>query len=238
MEKIIKFGIIGDGKMGKMIESLMDEKSTCEFLDYTKPLANNDYDILLDVSHPDNLEKIIELEKEKSIPICIATTGYNEEQLKQIENLSKTTPVLFSSNYSLGVNLLNKLLEIATPVLMEGFDIEIIEMHHNQKVDAPSGTAKTLFNTIKKFDDFKEVDGRVGFSKRSEKEIGMHALRGGTVAGKHSVIYAGEDELITISHEATSRKIFAKGMIKGANWLYNKPNGLYDMNDVLFKGGK
>ncbi|NLC96301.1 MAG: 4-hydroxy-tetrahydrodipicolinate reductase [Erysipelotrichaceae bacterium] len=191
--------------------------------------------MLLDVSHPDMLENIIKLENIKNIPICIATTGYNESQIKQIEKLSLNTPVLFSSNYSLGVNLFNKLLEIATPALMDNFDIEIIEMHHNQKVDAPSGTAKMLYNTINNFKDYKEVDGRSGFSKRENNEIGIHALRGGNIAGTHEVIYAGEDEILSIKHQANSRKIFAKGMIVGAKWLLNKGNGLYDMNDVLFK---
>jgi|BioPla2DNA2_1021312.scaffolds.fasta_scaffold13240_3 4-hydroxy-tetrahydrodipicolinate reductase len=229
-----KIGIIGDGKMGMMLASLLEEGSY-EFLDYTKDLVNNDYDVLLDVSHPDMLENIIKLENEVSIPICIATTGYNEEQIKKIEELSKNTPVLLSSNYSLGVNLFNKILETASKVLMDDFDIEIIEMHHNQKVDSPSGTARMFFNTINSIKEYKEVNGRSGFSKREPNEIGMHSLRGGTVAGVHEVIFAGEDEVFSIKHQATSRKIFAKGMLKGAKWIVNQENGLYDMSNVLFK---
>ncbi|MDI9518800.1 MAG: 4-hydroxy-tetrahydrodipicolinate reductase [Bacillota bacterium] len=229
-----KIGIIGDGKMGMMLASLLEEGSY-EFLDYTKDLVNNDYDVLLDVSHPDMLENIIKLENEVSIPICIATTGYNEEQIKKIEELSKKTPVLLSSNYSLGVNLFNKILETASKVLMDDFDIEIIEMHHNQKVDSPSGTARMFFNTINNIKEYKEVNGRSGFSKREPNEIGMHSLRGGTVAGVHEVIFAGEDEVFSIKHQATSRKIFAKGMLKGAKWIVNQENGLYDMSNVLFK---
>ncbi|MGB4613597.1 MAG: 4-hydroxy-tetrahydrodipicolinate reductase [Erysipelotrichaceae bacterium] len=229
-----KIGIIGDGKMGMMLASLLEEGSY-EFLDYTKDLVNNDYDVLLDVSHPDMLENIIKLENEVSIPICIATTGYNEEQIKKIEELSKNTPVLLSSNYSLGVNLFNKILETASKVLMDDFDIEIIEMHHNQKVDSPSGTARMFFNTINNIKEYKEVNGRSGFSKREPNEIGMHSLRGGTVAGVHEVIFAGEDEVFSIKHQATSRKIFAKGMLKGAKWIVNQENGLYDMSNVLFK---
>ena len=116
-----KIGIIGDGKMGKMLASLIEDDSY-EFLDYTQELEDKGYDVLLDVSHPDMLKKIIKLETNRSIPICIATTGYNDEQIKKIQDLSNTTPILFSSNYSLGVNLLNKLIEIATPVLMDNFD--------------------------------------------------------------------------------------------------------------------
>lgn len=229
-----KIGIIGDGKMGKMLASLIEDDSY-EFLDYTQELEDKGYDVLLDVSHPDMLKKIIKLETNRSIPICIATTGYNDEQIKKIQDLSNTTPILFSSNYSLGVNLLNKLIEIATPVLMDNFDIELIEMHHNQKIDSPSGTAKMLYNTINNIKEYKEVNGRSGVSRREKNEIGVHSLRGGTVAGIHEVIYAGEYEMLSIKHEASSRKIFAKGMLVGAKWIINKENGLYDMNNVLFK---
>ena len=108
-------------------------------------------------------------------------------------------------------------------------------MHHNQKIDSPSGTAKMLYNTINNIKEYKEVNGRSGVSRREKNEIGVHSLRGGTVAGIHEVIYAGEDEMLSIKHEASSRKIFAKGMLVGAKWIINKENGLYDMNNVLFK---
>ena len=166
--------------------------------------------------------------------MVIATTGYSDAQLKKIKELSTKVPVLFSGNYSLGVILLNRLVKLATPVLKDTFDIEIIEKHHNKKVDAPSGTAKMLVNAVNADGDMNIVYGREGVAKRQKNDVGVHAIRGGTIVGEHQVIYAGTDEVLTLTHQAHSKAIFAKGALKGAQWLVKKPNGLYNMEDVLF----
>ena len=192
-------------------------------------------DVIIDFSNPVNLELICDYAKKNNTPVVIATTGYSDEQKEMIRDLSKYVPVLWSSNYSLGVILLNRLVREITPILKDSFDIEVIEAHHNKKIDAPSGTAKMLVNSIKEAGDFKVVNGREGISKREPyKEIGVHAVRGGTIVGEHEVIYAGEDEIITLKHSAQSKAIFAVGAIKGAKWLVSKKPNLYNMEDVLF----
>lgn len=192
-------------------------------------------DVIIDFSNPVNLDMIIDYCKKNNTPVVIATTGYSDEQKAKIADLGKTVPVLWSSNYSLGVILLNRLVKQITPILMDSFDIEVVEAHHNKKIDAPSGTAKMLVKSITDCGDFKVVNGREGVSKREPyKEVGVHAVRGGTIVGEHEVIYAGNDEIITLKHSAHSKAIFAVGAIKGAKWLLDKNPDLYDMEDVLF----
>lgn len=192
-------------------------------------------DVIIDFSNPANLDMICDYCKKNNTPIVIATTGYSDAQKAQIADLAKSVPVLWSSNYSLGVILLNRLVREITPILKDSFDIEVVEAHHNKKIDAPSGTAKMLVNSILEAGDFKVVNGREGVSKREPyKEVGVHAVRGGTIVGEHEVMFCGNDEIITLKHSAHSKAIFAVGAIKGAKWLVNKEKGLYNMEDVLF----
>ena len=234
----MKVCVIGYGAMGKLISSMLKEELACNVAiecDYkTLRDAKEDFDCIIDFSNPANLDMILDYEKEFKKPIVFATTGYTEEQIKAIENLALTTPVLRSANFSLGVILLNRLVKEITPILKDDFDIEVVEAHHNKKVDAPSGTAKMLLKSITDETNFKVVAGRDGIAKREKAEVGVHSLRGGTIVGEHEVLYCGEDEIITLKHSAHSKKIFANGAIKAARFLKDQKAGLYDIEDVLF----
>ena len=171
-----------------------------------------------------------------NVPAVIAATGYTEAQLEYIKECSKKVAIFRTSNFSVGVNLLVKLVKEAAEFLGEKFDIEIVEKHHNQKVDAPSGTALALADSIN--EEFNNeytyvYDRSTRRQKRDKKEIGLSAVRGGTIVGDHDVIFAGEDEVITFSHTAYSKNVFAKGAVQAAKFLKGKPAGLYDMSDVI-----
>ena len=171
------------------------------------------------------------------MPLVLCTTGLDEAQLKRVDEVSNTTPLLRSANMSLGINTLFKLLEAAAGVLAPaGFDMEIVEKHHNQKLDAPSGTAIALADVLKATagDDYYYVYDRSQVrQKREPKEIGLSAVRGGTIVGEHEVIFAGEDEVITIKHTAYSKAVFGKGALEAAVFLAGKQAGLYNMQDVI-----
>ena len=235
----MKAVVVGFGAMGHIIADMLKEKDElkdvvaleCEHKNLNE--LEDDFDVIIDFSNPANLDMIIDYSKKTKKPVVFATTGYTEEQLEKINELSKTSPVLRSANFSLGVILLNRLVKEATPILKD-FDIEIIEAHHNKKVDSPSGTAKMLLNSVVDATGYEAVYGRVGYSPRKKTEIGVHSLRGGTVVGEHEVNYYGVDEVISLKHSAHSKKIFAVGAIKAAKWLVNKDAGFYNMEDVLF----
>lgn len=234
----MKACVIGYGAMGRLISSILGSELACNVAiecDYkTLRDAKEDFDVIIDFSNPANLDMILDYENEFKKPIVFATTGYTDTQIKQIEELALTTPVLRSANFSLGVILLNRLVKEITPILKDDFDIEVVEAHHNKKVDAPSGTAKMLLKSITDNTGYKVVAGRDGISKREKAEVGVHSLRGGTIVGEHEVMYCGEDEIITLKHSAHSKKIFANGAIKAARFLIDQKAGLYDMEDVLF----
>ncbi|MGL5647145.1 MAG: 4-hydroxy-tetrahydrodipicolinate reductase [Clostridium sp.] len=198
--------------------------------------VNIEYDVLLDFSRADALKGLISLTEKTNKPLVICSTGFTEEDLAFIDLKSKTLPLFKSANMSLGINLINSLLKKVSPLLYGDYDIEIIEKHHNQKVDAPSGTALLLADTIK--DSLPEethyVHGRDGQKKREKSEIGIHAVRGGGIVGDHDVIFAGTGEVITLSHNAISRDVFAIGALKACEYMskITKP-GIYDMNDVI-----
>ena len=197
--------------------------------------VKEDSDVVIDFSNPLALDGILEYCLKTKTPVVLATTGYNDEEMEKIHEAAKQIPVFLSFNMSLGVNILLKLVKEAAKNL-NNFDIEIIEKHHNKKVDAPSGTAKMIANAInKELDDSMEFNyGRSGNdAKRKEKEIGIHAIRGGTIPGEHTVIFAGLDEIVEIKHTALSKKVFAQGSIKAAQYILNKENGLYDMNNLI-----
>lgn len=195
-----------------------------------------DYDVLLDFSRADALNSLLELAEKTNKPLVICSTGFTQEDLALIDEKSKTLKLFRSANMSLGINLINSLLKKVAPLLYGNYDIEIIEKHHNQKVDAPSGTAILLADTIKNSleDTTKYVYGREGNSKREQNEIGIHAIRGGSIVGDHDVIFAGTGEVIELTHKAISREVFAVGALKACEYMatVTKP-GLYNMNDVI-----
>ncbi|MGL5579331.1 MAG: 4-hydroxy-tetrahydrodipicolinate reductase [Fusobacteriaceae bacterium] len=224
----------GEGAMGNVLADLIKNQEELFLTGFSSELKDETGDIIIDFSHPGRLETLLDYAVEKKIPLLIATTGYSEEISEKIQIAGRCIPILISTNTSIGVNIVNRILENIAPVLYKNFDIEIIEKHHNKKLDSPSGTAKTLYNTIKNScsEEFNEVHGRLGNSKRDKGEIGIHAVRGGTVVGEHSILFAGEDEIIEIKHTALSKKIFAKGAIEAGKLLIKKSAGVYTMKDI------
>ena len=235
----MKICLSGYGTMGKVLHDEIGPNDTLAGIideNYEHHFENIDMDVIIDFSHHSCIRKIYDFVKKTHTPVVIATTGYTDEELKLIDDLKNYAPVLFSSNYSLGVILMNKIVREISPILKDMYDIEVVEKHHNKKIDAPSGTAKMLVNSINGDNPLDVVHGRSGIQKRTpNKEIGVHAVRGGTTVGEHEVLYFGNDEVISIKHEAFSKKIFASGALVGAKWLLDKPYGLYNMEDVLFK---
>ena len=193
-------------------------------------------DVIIDFSNPSALEPMLDYCKAGGVPVVIATTGYSAEQTERIKEAAKVIPVFFTFNMSLGINLLAQLAKKAVSILGGQFDIEIVEKHHNQKIDAPSGTAIMLANAIN-----EEAGGKYNLvydrhsvrAKRDQSEIGMHSIRGGTIVGEHEIIFAGRDEVITLKHEAHSKGVFAVGSVNAAIFLAGRDAGIYDMNDML-----
>ena len=197
---------------------------------------NTDADLIIDFSHPAVLDSLLEFAVSKNLPVVIATTGYSDSQIEKIKKTSEIIPVFFTFNMSVGVNLICSLAKKAATILGDDFDVEIIEKHHNLKIDAPSGTAIMLANAVNQvFDDQKyyEYDRHSKRQKRTKNEIGIHSVRGGTIVGEHDVIFAGHDEVITISHSAQSKEVFAAGAVKAAKFMFGKTAGLYDMNNIM-----
>ena len=193
-------------------------------------------DVVIDFSSANGIYERLLWCSQRGIPAVLAATGYTESDLKAIEEYSKSVPIFKTGNFSLGIALCQYVSEKAAAFLGEEFDAEIIEKHHNQKKDAPSGTALMLAESVKKGygSDKRFVYGRQGMTgARQKQEIGIHAVRGGTIVGEHEIIFAGEDEIFSISHSARSRKIFARGALRAAHWLTGQPAGLYDMRDLL-----
>ena len=193
-------------------------------------------DVLIDFSSPQGLKERLMFCAAQNLPAVLGATGYSDSDLKLIEEYAARLAIFKTGNLSIGVNLLQLLVKKAAQVLGDGFDAEIIERHHNQKKDAPSGTALMLAKSVNEGfqDDRENVYGREGIvGARKKSEIGIHAVRGGNIVGEHEVMFAGQDEIITLSHSARSRKIFANGALRAAKWLIGKPAGLYDMSDLL-----
>lgn len=197
------------------------------------------FDVIIDFSNFENSISLLDFAKSINKPIILATTGHTKEQIKEIHTFSEHIPILFSANTSIGINLIIDLLNKCVPIIQENnFDIEIIEKHHNKKVDAPSGTALKLANAINEASNTNYdyiYDRYLHNERRSKNEIGIHSIRGGTIAGEHSVIFAGDDEIIEIKHTALSKKIFAKGALNAADFIITKGPGLYSMDDVINK---
>lgn len=199
--------------------------------------CDDDVDVVIDFSNAAAADAVMEYCAKRQIPLVFCTTGLSEEQLQKLEDTVKQTAVLKSANMSLGINLLLKLLKDAAKVLAPaGYDIEIVEKHHNQKLDAPSGTALALADSINEAMDGSYVytyDRSQVRRKREKKEIGISAVRGGTIVGEHEVLFAGLDEVIELKHTAYSRSVFGKGAVEAARFLAGKPAGMYDMSDVI-----
>ena len=195
-------------------------------------------DVAIDFSNPGALDAVAAYIRRTGTPLLSGTTGYTPEQMETFGQLGQYAPVLHSANYSVGVAVFRRVLEEISDILKPDFDIEITETHHNQKVDAPSGTAKLLLEAIDPRHEMTPVYGRQGnCGKRSEKEIGIHAIRGGTMAGQHTVHFFGVDEVLEITHTASSRQIFVNGALHMARKLCRMPKGRYQLQDILF-GGK
>lgn len=193
-------------------------------------------DVLVDFSHPSQLASLLAFGEKTDTPLVLCTTGYDEKQAETIRNAAKKIPVFYSGNMSLGINLLIELSKKAMQVLGTDFDIEIVEKHHNQKLDAPSGTALMIADSLnaQSADEMHYVyDRHSQRRKRTPDEIGIHSVRGGTIVGEHEVIFAGPHEVITLTHSAESREIFALGALKASLFLAGKPLGLYSMADLL-----
>lgn len=227
--------IHGTGVMGKTLLQTVEENKEFVVTGFADELTDETGDVIIDFSHFSRLETLLNYAENKKIPLVIATTGYSDETFEKIKKASENIPILLSSNMSLGINLMQSVLEKIVPILYGSYDIEVVEAHHNKKIDSPSGTAKTLIEVIEKSckETLKKEYGREGIHKREKNEIGVHSLRGGTIVGEHSVLFCGNDEIIEIKHTAMSKKIFAEGALKGAKFLANKKLGLYSMKDIF-----
>ncbi len=250
MTKVIMHGC--NGMMGRMITELIKEDTQVEIVagidiyddghnDYPVFSAINDCDVeadvIIDFASVKAIDALLDYRVKKQIPVVVCTTGLSEEQLVKVEEASKKVAVLKSANMSLGINTLMNLLQKAVAVFAPaGFDVEIVEKHHNKKLDAPSGTALALADSINEAMDntYNYVYDRSKEKKRREKsEIGISAVRGGTIVGEHEVIFAGTDEVIEFKHTAYSKAVFGKGAIAAAKFLAGKPAGYYNMSHVI-----
>ncbi len=239
------------GKMGRVIGALVNDDPTCtivggidlvddstlSFPVFSSPdKVTVKADVIIDFSHPSCLEPIMNYSAQNKIPVVVCTTGLSPEQKAYMASKCAETAVFFSANMSLGVNVLIDLAKKATTVLEDNFDIEIVEAHHNRKLDAPSGTALYIADSINEVcKESKEYiyDRHSVRKKREKREMGIHAIRGGTIVGEHTVIFAGNDEIIELKHTALSRDVFAEGAIAAAKFMTGKAPGMYDMNDLI-----
>ena len=239
------------GHMGRVIADVIANREDCTVLAVVDPVGaaygefpvypsfdqvEEKADVIIDFSHPSALEGMLDYAKSHFTQVVIGSTGYTPEQKQQIQDAAKEIPVFFSFNMSLGVNLLVNLAKKAAQVLGDQFDIEIVEKHHNQKIDAPSGTALMIADAIQETmggNMVYQYDRHSQRKKREHNEIGIHSVRGGTIVGEHQVIFAGRDEVITLTHEAHSKQVFAVGEVNAAVFLEKKTPGLYDMGAML-----
>lgn len=254
MTKIIMSGC--SGKMGRVITDLVGKRDDCEIVAGVDVFNDNslgydvfekienvmcDADAVVDFSNPSLLDSLLTFCKKREIPLVLCTTGFSSSQVSEIKKASEDIPIFYSGNMSLGINLLLSLAKTAARVLGDSFDIEIIEKHHNQKLDSPSGTALMIadeISSVLKNEPQYVYERHSSRKKRDKNEIGIHSIRGGTIVGEHEVIFAGQDELLSITHNASSKGIFANGAVNAAIFLKDKPSGLYDMSDLINGEGK
>ena len=237
------------GKMGAAVQAVVDERDDVRIIcgvdiakgDKAYPVYScfvdvaEQPDVIVDFSNPLVLDDMLDYAIGHQIPVIICTTGFNEQQIAKIKAASKQIPVFYSGNMSLGINVLIALARKAAAVFGSSFDVEIVEKHHNQKLDAPSGTAIMIADAInEELENMQYVYDRHAYRKKREKsEIGIHSVRGGNIVGDHDVIFAGHDEVVTISHRAQSKGVFAAGAVNAAVFIKDKPAGMYDMSDLL-----
>ncbi len=257
-EALMKIGMIGAGTMAKVVANYIKERNEqgeqISCLGMAELLGGGSIDeafkevpeVLIDFSNPANIEKTCGYAKEHGIPAVIATTGCSEDDEATIRKAAETVPIVYSANYSLGITVIEKAVEEMTRTLAGAFDIEIIEQHHRRKLDAPSGTALLLARAVQRGGiaadengsgngiQYEFTYGRYGSSLRRKEEIGVHAVRGGGIVGEHTVLFAGDEEVIEIRHHAQSKRIFAVGALKAAKFALSKEAGLYQMKDVLW----
>ena len=196
-------------------------------------------DVIVDFSHHTALPSLLDYAVRTGTPLVVSTTGHTEEETKMMKDASEKVAIFFSRNMSIGINLLIELAKSTAKTLGVAFDVEIVEKHHNQKLDAPSGTALMIAEAIAEEREESEFvyDRHAVRKKRESSEIGIHSIRGGTIVGEHDAIFAGKDEIITISHTATSREVFAEGALRAAAYLAGKGAGLYNMSDLIHEQG-
>ncbi len=249
MVKVLLYG--AGGKMGQAVANAVKSRDNIEIVcgvdlfgaaSAEFPVYENisevreTPDVIIDFSNPASFDDIRKYVQETKTPVVFCTTGFSDDQKEEMKKLSESAPVFFSGNMSLGVNLLVELSKKAAAVLGATFDIEIVEKHHNQKVDAPSGTAYMIADGISEAleNEPQYVYDRHAYRmKRNKNEIGIHAVRGGTIVGEHEVIFAGNDEVLTITHQAQSKALFATGALSAALYMSDKGAGFYNMADVL-----
>ncbi len=240
-----------NGKMGNVISRAVLKRDDCKivagidinneendnFAVFDSPeRVNVEADVIIDFSNPKAFESLLSFAIDKKLPVVFCTTGFSKDQVKKIKDSSKLIPIFYSRNMSLGINLIIELSKRAMNVLGDNFDVEIIEKHHNQKIDAPSGTALMIADEIaaESKNNLDYVYDRRSYRKsRSKNEIGIHSIRGGTIVGDHEIIFAGHDEIVKISHSAQSKEVFALGSINAAIFICKKPASLYNMSDLL-----
>lgn len=239
------------GKMGRVINDIISNRSdtkviagidkVCEkYSDFTVVSKPSELsckpDVIIDFSHPSALDGLLEYAKTNGTALVLASTGYSDEETAKIKSAASEIPIFFTANMSIGINLMRELAKKAVSVLGEQYDVEIIEKHHNQKIDAPSGTALMLAESINEASGYKYsyvYDRHSVRKKRDKAEIGIHSVRGGTIVGEHEMIFAGRDEVITLSHSAASKEVFAVGAVNAAVFVASKPAGLYSMADMI-----
>lgn len=243
------------GKMGAAVRNFVDSRDDCEIaagVDLVEPPVEfpvyrdisqvaEAVDVVVDFSHPDALSPILDYCKAHGCAAVLCTTGYSPEQAAQVEAGGKELPIFYSRNMSLGINLLLELAKKAESVLGADFDVEIIEAHHNQKIDAPSGTALMLadaVNSVREGGMKYSYDRHSQRKKRDPAELGIHSVRGGTIVGEHQVVFAGQHEVLTLSHSAQSKELFAAGAVNAAVFMAGRGPGLYDMSNLIQAEGR
>ncbi len=236
----MKIVLSGYGRMGRMVEEVAAERGheiigRMDIGNLEEWAGLPAADVVIDFSNPAMQQYVNEYIRRTGAALISGTTGYQAEQMEEMKSLAEYAPVLYSANYSLGVAVFRYLLEQIPEEIKAGFDIEILEKHHNKKVDAPSGTAKMLLAAVDPEHTKKVVSGRDGIcGARTSDEIGVMALRGGTVAGEHTVYFFGQDETLEITHRAASRRIFAAGAVHAAEALAGRDKGWYQLDEILF----
>jgi len=233
---------VGYGKMGKLIAESIDRAPDMDVGGIVDVDAMRSFDevsgaadVVMDFSYPGNLQMTLDYVTNNGCGLVLGTTGFDGAQIESVKAAAERAPIVFGYNYSLGVAVLRRALALVAPALRDGFDIEIVEAHHNMKADAPSGTAKILKDAVDPSGEYRAVNGRGGIvGARTNREIGMHAIRGGSVAGEHRVLFLGDQETLEFKHSAASRQVFVNGAIRAARFVCGREPGLYTVDDMLW----